>query len=347
MSPKYLVAASLSVGFALPAFAQAPIVDGVRDAEYGAAISVQNTTTGFGDSNLGAVDFANGSELDNCHAMISGGVLYLFFGGNLETNWNKFELFLDSAVGGQNQLRGDNPDVDFQGLNRIGSTGAGDGLLFDECFTANAYFTITAGASPVQIHANLAQILTDGGGTGLYLGGGAPGTAPIVNVETGVTAALNNSNIAGVGGDGGSTDGAGVATGIEVAIPLSLLGYDGASQANIKITAAINGSGHDWFSNQFVAPVNWMGNFGEPRLLSLAGVAGNQYAVVVVDASEPDCPVDPPACPADLNGDTIVDGLDMTALLSCWDTPCGDVDGDGVAGGLDLTSILASWGPCP
>ncbi len=49
-------------------------VDGMREKLYGAAIASQNSTTGFGDSNLGIVDVANGSELDNCHARIDGGV---------------------------------------------------------------------------------------------------------------------------------------------------------------------------------------------------------------------------------------------------------------------------------
>jgi hypothetical protein len=32
-----------------------PTIDGTRDAEYGAPVVVQNTPTGFGDSNLGQV----------------------------------------------------------------------------------------------------------------------------------------------------------------------------------------------------------------------------------------------------------------------------------------------------
>lgn len=341
------IVAAIAACVSAQVLAQAPVVDGVLDSGYPAAISVQNQTTGFGDANLGVVDAANGSELDTMHAMIDSGVLYIFLGGNLETNFNKFEFFLDSATGGQNKLRGDNPDVDFNGLNRLGDSGTGDGLTFDECFSANFYITMTAGGTPTAMYANISQVLTDGGGTGAYLGSGLPGTVAIENAKYSVKIALNNSNIAGVGGDGGSTDGAGVTTGIEIAVPLSLIGYDSSAQANIKVFAAINGSGHDWLSNQLLGPVGPYGNFGEPRTVSLAGIAGNQYAVVVVDSDEPDCPVVPPACAADLNHDTFVDGLDMTELLSCWDSTCGDVDGDGIAGGLDLTSILASWGPCP
>ena len=72
------------------AFGQAPIVDGTLDAIYVPAnnLVTQSLTTGFGNSTLGLVDVADGSELDGLHAVVNGGVLYLFFGGNLESNFN-------------------------------------------------------------------------------------------------------------------------------------------------------------------------------------------------------------------------------------------------------------------
>ena len=53
-------------------------------------------------------------------------------------------------------------------------------------------------------------------------------------------------------------------------------------------------------------------------------------------------------CPADLDGDALVGGEDLTVLLSNWG-PCaadctGDLDGDGSIGGADLTFLLESWG---
>jgi hypothetical protein len=59
------IAATLSAAV----FAQ-PTIDGTRDALYGSPIVVQNTQTGFGDSNLGQVDYANGSELDAAYAYV-------------------------------------------------------------------------------------------------------------------------------------------------------------------------------------------------------------------------------------------------------------------------------------
>ena len=56
----------------------------------------------------------------------------------------------------------------------------------------------------------------------------------------------------------------------------------------------------------------------------------------------------PDACdPADVNGDGIVDGADLAAILTSWGQPClgcaADVDGDGSVSGADLAAILAGW----
>ena len=320
------------------AFGQAaPVVDGTLDAIYVPAndLVTQSLTTGFGNSTLGLVDVANGSELDGLHAVVNGGVLYLFFGGNLESNFNKMEVFIDCRSGGQNRLPGNNPNVDFNALNRMGDDGSANGLTFDTCFSADFYLTTTCGGTPVTpvaLYANIAQLLTEGGGIGAYIGTGTPGSVPIDNVKFGVKVAINNSNIAGVDGDGGNASGAGVTTGIEMSIPLILLGYDATTQKNIKICAAINGGGHDYLSNQFLAPLAPMGNLGEPRSVNLSTIEGNQYAVLVVDANESDCPVVPPACPPDFNGDL--------------GTAAGDTNGDQTTDGSDLTTLLSAWGPC-
>jgi len=56
-------------------------------------------------------------------------------------------------------------------------------------------------------------------------------------------------------------------------------------------------------------------------------------------------------CPADLNGDGVVDGGDLGLLLGAWG-PCpgcpADLNRDGVVNGADLGELLASWGfSCP
>ncbi len=60
-----------------------------------------------------------------------------------------------------------------------------------------------------------------------------------------------------------------------------------------------------------------------------------------------------PPCPADSNGDGMVDGVDLTAVLSGWgsctfggDCPA-DFNSDGVVDGLDMSFVLSGWGVCP
>lgn len=60
----------------------------------------------------------------------------------------------------------------------------------------------------------------------------------------------------------------------------------------------------------------------------------------------------PPACPADLNGDHVVDGADLGILLGAWGpcsgSPCAaDLNADGAVDGADLGSLLGAWGACP
>lgn len=255
----------------------AAVNDGTLDGAYGVAKAVQTTQTQFGDSNLGATTWANGSELDNAYAYISGGVLHLFFGGNLESNYNKLEIFFDTGAGGQNRLRGDNPDVDFNGLNRMGDDGSGNGLTFDAGFTANYYITTTGGdvgGGTYGMFAAYSEILTAGGGTGYYLGtNGATTPGPLTggtnpnNIEI----TINNSNSAGVGGGCDPASGAGVATGIELAIPLAALG----GSECMSIVAFINGGSHDYLANQVLGGVAGC-NLGEPRAVNFANQPGVQ-----------------------------------------------------------------------
>ena len=51
-------------------------------------------------------------------------------------------------------------------------------------------------------------------------------------------------------------------------------------------------------------------------------------------------------CLGDLNGDSVVNGSDLTILLGDWEGPGGDVNGDGTTDGSDLTILLGFWGDC-
>jgi hypothetical protein len=52
----------------------------------------------------------------------------------------------------------------------------------------------------------------------------------------------------------------------------------------------------------------------------------------------------PNATPADLNGDGVVDGADLAALIGAWGGAGGDVTGDGATDAQDLAALIAAWG---
>ena len=54
-----------------------------------------------------------------------------------------------------------------------------------------------------------------------------------------------------------------------------------------------------------------------------------------------------PACPADINGDGVVDSGDLGTLLSAWGTTKADLDGDNATDSTDLGILLSGWGSCP
>ena len=53
-------------------------------------------------------------------------------------------------------------------------------------------------------------------------------------------------------------------------------------------------------------------------------------------------------CPADLDGNGVINGFDLSAVLAGWGTPAGDTNGDGTTNGIDITTILSAWNTnCP
>jgi hypothetical protein len=328
--------------------AQAQItLDGVADKAYGAAIAVLNTQTQFGDSNLGLVDSANGSELDAMYARIENGVLYMVLAGNLESNFNKLEIFVDGVAGGQNQLRGNNPDVDFNGLNRMGDDPATlkvvVGLTFDAAFSPDLWVSLTCGGTPFAVYMNQAQLLTKGAGTGGYLGTGGAGATGATTFKSGFGFGIDNSNVAGVPGgtdvDAGS--GATVATGVEIRIPLSAI--PGYTSGDIKVMAFINGGGHDYSSNQYLPGLGGGPNLAEPRLINLEIIPGEQFATISAGGGGGG------NCPSDFDADGSVGAADLATLLNAWGSSAAgqDLDGDGSVGAPDLAALLNAWGTCP
>jgi hypothetical protein len=91
----------------------------------------------------------------------------------------------------------------------------------------------------------------------------------------------------------------------------------------------------------------------DPVSLSLSVDAGTYWLVVgaIVFTDEAACPAAytaraSVACPADLDGDGVVNVVDFLLLLADWGAPGGDINGDGTTDILDFLLLLAGWGPC-
>ena len=255
--------------------AHAQVVDGTVDASYGAAKFVQNTATGFGDNNNADALAANGSEIDNVFAYVAGGNLNVFVGGNVQTNFNKVQLLIDSQAGGQTTL-------DASGTTNNGQFNALTGLTLDTGFTADYFLNFnggTANAGDAQPSFFLDYVVI--GGDGQFVGGSGIGSGTINGTGdfAGLNVAINNSNIAGVTG-ADATGGGAVTTGIEFQIPLSLLGNP---TGDINVAGFINGDTSTFLSNQVIGGLGaGAANLGGPNTVNFQNVAGNQFVTVAV-----------------------------------------------------------------
>ena len=131
-------------------------------------------------------DYAYGDEINSVYAKVENGTLFFLVTGNVGTNFSKLNLFLDCQDGGQNRLRGNtvgaqnyagNPDIDYNGLNRMGAdtlvtnelgeAAPGNGLTFDQDFAADYWMVCTNGPratsrTPQEVYANAAVLRTSG-----------------------------------------------------------------------------------------------------------------------------------------------------------------------------------------
>ena len=170
-----------------------------------------------------------------------------------------------------------------------------DGLVFDAGFTADYHLIARRGFNGADDvfdldFANLGA--QSASGYFDVFGGANTGSG---NTGTGVNASpigvgYDNSNTAGVTGGTAAADqtaAAAVTTGLELSIDLADLGYTGGP---INVMVGQNGSGHDFWSNQFLgglaAPQGNLGgdgngNFTGEGAIDFTTLAGNQYFTVV------------------------------------------------------------------
>jgi len=269
---------------ALPASASI-IVDGSKDASYGAALAVQTVQTDFGDEQGGN----DGSELDAGYAKVWGGRLYLMLTGNLQANFNKLDIFIDSQAGGENILSGA-PGNDGSGIMA--------GLKFDAGFEADYGIIVRRGSFGGDIFDLDFSVL----GTATFdnYSNIAGGVNDNFSVSTGTGSAnaspigvgFNNSNVLGIAGGTGAADpvaAAAVTTGLELSIDLADIGSPGVGDT-IKISAMQNNDNHSFLSNQFLGGLPaGTANLGVAAPdLTAVGFEGDQFFEFVITAEIPE-----------------------------------------------------------
>lgn len=331
----------------------------------------QNSETSFGDNDNPDPGLSTGSELNFGDAKIANGNLYIFLGGNLETNYNKLELFIDAREGGQNRLRGDNADIDFGGLNRLGDDGTGNGMTFDVGFEPDMWVGLTCGVNiegDMEFFVNYAELRTEGLGYGGHIGSGGAGPNGVLTSAKGMQVALSNANIAGVTGgqgidcgvSGESLEGE---TGVEIAIPLYLFDWagEGIQIDNATLCAMINNPGHDYLSNQVLGGIFSGPNLGDPRNVDFNALPGNQYFATeataepcltvlgtccVTSGEEVACLTIPESVCTFYAGEYGGDGTNCVDDDNCVPpVQCAsDINDDGRVDVADLLQVIGDWG---
>lgn len=270
-------------------------VDGTRNVPegYGSPLATQTINTGFGDNTSSSGTSSGGSELDAIYSISTNGYLYLFISGNVQANGNNMNIFIaGGSPSGQQvlQIGGAPPEA------------AMNGSSFSPGFAPNLMFTITNSASVLTVHrvdlsgasgtlANLGNVtLTSGVGNHQNLAG------------TGIAVGFNNVNTTGVNGSAGTaantTAANAVTTGLELGIPLSVLGNPIGS---VQVLVCINGRDFAYFSNQFlpglaVGTGNLGGGgtgYGPGGGVFNFGSSANEYVTVPVSGSA----TNPPPAP--------------------------------------------------
>ncbi|MEX2092195.1 MAG: dockerin type I domain-containing protein [Pirellulales bacterium] len=195
------------------------VVDGIADATYGTALSVQNTNTQFGNAILGdPINGGGGSEIDQVFGRIENGRLYVMIAGNLERNFNKLEVFVDSKAGaGVNTIDGASlpAAVDAFCCGGFGTTDGAlqrmTGLTFDAGFDADYYLTFSNGFESVGPEVSPGQRETQYWAiSGHYaeLGDGTAGTVVAAGVQYAHRGLPNVLRFPGDYNDNGSVDAA-------------------------------------------------------------------------------------------------------------------------------------------
>ena len=291
---------------ATPVLAQ-PTVDGTLDGSYGSALSVQSVQTQFGDASDPA-GLGGGGELNAGYATISGDRLYVLLTGNIEPNFNKLSVFLDSQPGGENVLDG-SLAYDFGDVSQNFG-----GLTFDSGFEADYHLfgrwgggafeldIVDRAGSSAGAELGNSGAATVGTGTGIQSGSILAGGTATTGADAGgfltedVLFGFNNTNTAGVVGGTGAADAtnaAAVTTGLEFSIALADIGNPAVGD-EIRIHAAYGNGDNNFHSNQTLGGLpadtgnlggDGSGNFtGNLSGIDFNNFAGDQFFSITVTA---------------------------------------------------------------
>ena len=211
----------------LSAPAQPAAINGSYDPAFGSPLAVQTDATGFG---------VDESELDAAYGLIANGTLYIFISGNLQNNGNNINLFIAGA-GGQSTLNAANPGN--LGANNLSVM---NGSVFSPGFSGVYAFNINNNSSTLTVsqynltNNTAVDALGSLGESGHIVANGT--------IDNSVVVGFNNNNSKSQSANMGEGS-----TGLELAIPLSLLGNP---EGPIEVLADINGSQEGYLSNQLL-----------------------------------------------------------------------------------------------
>lgn len=294
---RFLLSACLAMALVAPASASIT-VDGTLDASYGAPLAVQTVQTQFGDASDPA-GLGGGGELNAAYGKVWNGRLYVTLTGNIEPNFNKVNVFIDSQPGGENVLDGtlayDFADV----ASNFG------GLTFDSGFEADYHLfgrwggdafevdVVDRAASTAGDEFGNFGAATVGIGTGIQSGSVLAGGTATTGADGGtfltqdVEFGFNNTNILGVSGNPGDQAAdqiaaAAVTTGWEFSIAIADIGSPSVGDI-IKIHAVYGNGDNNFHSNQVLGglapPQGNLGGDGAGGFTgNLSGIDFNQFA---------------------------------------------------------------------
>ena len=250
------------------------------------------------------------------------------FRDNARAQFNN-SIFMDT---GKEVVKNDNTDGEATG----GQTGYGYNgtLTFADTWTTayNVYSTVNPFASPAsaytaQSSGKLIQytdsVFFNNTNAAAYTEAAARGVFAAANNN--VLAAATASPIASI------TRGASVVSGAVTVQPVTFLDPLARNAAVSSVGAAPSGG--------FFTVANYRGAFNDTENWLCGWTAASQYGYTTSN-----CGV---ACPGDLNGDQVIGGSDLGALLGNFGgSGSGDINNDGVVNGSDLGLLLGAWGPC-